>query len=124
MNKYLLVLLLSLTSLFALEFHSYEDALKLQKKSGKTIMIDVIRTDCHYCEDMDKDVFQNNEMSEWLENRFIPVKLNLKNDKLPLGIQVHFTPTFFFVDTNGKIVKKIPGSWNIEDFKDLTKGIK
>ena len=87
-------------------------------------MIDVIRTDCHYCEDMDKDVFQNNEMSEWLENRFIPVKLNLKNDKLPLGIQVHFTPTFFFVDTNGKIVKKIPGSWNIEDFKDLTKGIK
>jgi len=123
-SRYILVLLLSLSSLFAVEFYSYEDALKLQKKSNKIIMIDVVRSGCQYCEDMDREVFQNEAMSKWLDERFISVKLNLDNDKLPLDLQVHFTPTFFFVDTNGKIVKKIPGSWNIQDFKDLTKGIK
>ncbi len=87
-------------------------------------MIDVIRTDCHYCEDMQKQVFSNTAMSNWLEKRFIPVQLNLDHDKLPLGLKVHFTPTFFFVNTKGEVVKKIPGAWNIEDFKDLTKGIK
>ena len=124
MNKFILLLLLSLSSLFAVEFHSYENALKLQKKSNKIIMIDIVRTGCHYCEDMENKVFQNAAMAEWLDARFIAVKMNLDKEKLPLGMKVDFTPTFYFVNADKKIVKKIPGSWNIEDFKDLTKGIK
>ena len=124
MNKIVLIVLSGFLSLFALEFHSYEEALKLQKKTGKVIMIDVIRSDCHYCKDMQKKVFDNKAMSVWLQKRFIPVKLNLDFDELPLGLHVYFTPTFFFLDSDQKIIKKIPGSWNIQDFKDLTKNIK
>jgi len=125
MRRATLLLLISLSSLLALEFHTYDEALKLQKQNGKIIMIDIIRTDCHYCTDMDKKVFQNAEMSEYLQKRFIPVKINLDSDKLPLGIKAHFTPTFFFVNSKKKIIiKTIPGSWNIQDFKDLTKNIK
>ena len=124
MNKIVLILLMSAVSLFALEFHSYEEALQLQKKNGKIIMIDVMRTDCHYCKDMQAKVFDDVAMSTWLEKRFIPVKLNLDFDELPLGIHVYFTPTFFFIDADQKVIKKIPGSWNIQDFKDLTRNIK
>lgn len=124
MNKLILVLLLTLSCASAVEFHSYEDALKLQEKSSKIIMIDVVRSGCHYCEDMDKEVLQNAAMAKWLQERFIVVKMNLDKEKLPLGIKVDFTPTFYFVNAEEKIIKKIPGSWNIEDFKDLTKGIK
>ncbi len=124
MNKILVLVLFSVVSLWGLEFHSYEEALKIQKKTKKIIMIDVMRTDCHYCIKMQKEVFDDPEMSAWLEKRFIPVELNLDFDELPLGLHVFFTPTFFFVDENQKIVKKIPGSWNIQDFKDLTINIK
>ena len=124
MNKIVLVLLASAMSLFALEFHNYKDALKMQKKSGKVIMIDVVRSDCHYCHKMDAQVFNDAQMSKWIEQKFIPVKLDLDFDDLPLGIKVHFTPTFFFVNKEQKIIKTIPGSWNIQDFKDLTKNIK
>ena len=124
MNKIWIGLLVNAVSLFALEFHTYEEALKLQKKTGKIIMIDVVRSDCHYCKDMQKEVFDNKEMSLWLKKRFIPVKLNLDFDELPLGIHIYFTPTFFFIDADQQIIKKIPGSWNIQDFKDLTKNIK
>ncbi len=123
MSKLLSLLFVSISSLIALEFHSYDEALKLQKKSGKTIMIDVVRTDCHYCSDMEKNVLQNPQMIKYLEAKYIPVKINLDNEKLPLGIKVHFTPTFFFVNKEQKIVKTIPGSWSSEDFKDLTKNI-
>jgi len=123
-NKILVLVLFSVVSLWGLEFHSYEEALKIQKKTKKIIMIDVMRTDCHYCIKMQKEVFDDPEMSAWLEKRFIPVELNLDFDELPLGLHVFFTPTFFFVDENQKIVKKIPGSWNIQDFKDLTINIK
>ena len=124
MNKIVLVLLSGFVSLFALEFHSYKEARELQKESGKIIMIDVVRSDCHYCTDMQKEVFDNKEMSVWLEERFIPVKVNLDIDTLPLGLKVSFTPTFFFVDKDEKVIKKIPGAWSIQDFKDLTKNIK
>ena len=124
MNRLVLILALSALSLWGVEFHSYEDALKLQQKSKKIIMIDVVRTDCHYCEDMQKEVLENPEMSKYLNKRFISVKMDLDKQKLPLGMKVDFTPTFFFIDANNVIIKKIPGSWNIADFTDLTKNIK
>jgi thioredoxin-related protein len=123
-NNLFLLLILSISSLWSVEFYSYEEALKHQKKNNKVMMIDVMRTDCHYCSEMEEKVFDNPEMSQWIEKRFIPVKLNLDFDELPLVLHVYFTPTFFFVDKNQKVIKKVPGSWNIQDFKDLTKNIK
>lgn len=124
MNKIVYIFLFSVVSLFGLEYHSYEEALKIQKTNHKIIMLDVVRTGCHYCEDMDDNVFKNEEMSKWIEKRFIPVQLNLDFDELPLGLKVHFTPTFFFINGKNEVLKIIPGSWNIEDFKDLIKDIK
>jgi len=123
-NKIIIYILLGLVSLYGAEFHSYEQALKMQKKNHKIIMLDVMRSDCHFCIQMQKEVFENKEMLQWLEKRFILCEINLDFDDLPLGLKVHFTPTFFFVDENSKILKTIPGSWNIQDFKDLTRNIK
>ena len=124
MSKFLLLILLSVASLSALEWKSYDMALKEQKLSHKPIMIDVVRTGCHYCSKMEKNVFEDKEMAKWIEKRFIPVKLDLDTDRLPLGITVMFTPTFYFVNSKQEIIKRVPGSWNIQDFKDLTENIK
>ncbi len=124
MNKIFLGLLLSFNTLMALEFHSYKEALVLQQKTGKPIMLDIMRTNCHYCQNMQKKVFDNKEMSKWLEKRFIAVEINLDFDEIPIDVKVYFTPTFYFLDKKQNIIKKIPGSWNIQDFKDLIKGIR
>ncbi len=117
------LLFLCFVSLSGAEWMSYNEALKVQSTTGKTIMIDVVRTDCHYCIDMEKAVFDDVEMSKWLNKRFILAKVNLDHEKAPLGIKTSFTPSFFFIDKNQELIKKIPGSWNISDFKDLTKNI-
>lgn len=124
MKKIVLLLLGSLISLWGVEWLSYEDALKVQKKRNKIIMIDVVRTNCRYCVKMDEDVFKDKEMSKWLGERFIPVKLDADFDDMPLDIKAKMTPSFYFIDKHSKIIKMIPGSWNIEDFKSLTKDIK
>jgi len=111
-------------TLDALEFKSYKEAKILQKKSKKLIMLEVMRSNCHYCSDMQRDVFNDKEMGKWIDERFIAVKINLDNDSLPLGLKVSFTPSFFFIDADDNIKKKIPGSWNIEDFKSMTKDLK
>jgi len=124
MSKIVFIFLLMFSSLNAIEWFSYEEGLKLQAENGKVIMIDVVRSECHFCNEMEADVFYNKEMIKWLNKRFIPVKVNLDKDKMPLDISISFTPSFFFIDKNQKILKSVPGAWNIEDFKDLTKGIK
>lgn len=124
MNKIIFFLLLCFVSLFGVEWQSYEKAQKKQQKSSKIVMIYIERTDCRYCINMHREVFDDKEMSEWIEERFIPVKLNLDMDDIPLDISVLMTPSFYFVNKNQKIVKMIPGSWNIDDFKSLIKNIK
>lgn len=124
MIRILVVFFITFIYLEALDYKSYEKARELQKQNNKLIMIDVIRTNCHYCETMEKEVLQDKEMSAWLEERFIPVKLNLDHEMLPLGIKVNFTPSFFFIDKDEKIIKQIPGAWDIEDFQSMTKDLK
>ena len=87
-------------------------------------MIKIVRDDCRYCENMQTNVCENAEMYKWLEERFILVKVNLDKNDVPLDIKVSFTPSFYFVNKDQQIVKMIPGAWSIEDFKDLTRGIK
>lgn len=124
MKKIVLFLSCSLISLWGVEWVSYEDALKLQKKTNKIIMIDAVRTNCRYCVKMDENVFNDKEMSKWLSERFIPVKLDVDFDDMPLDIKVKMTPSFYFIDKESKVIKMIPGSWSIEDFKSITKDIR
>ena len=120
---FFLIFILS-ASLWATEWLNYDQAKALQKKNHKPIMLDIMRNTCHFCKKMDQDVFSNKEMIQWLQERFILVQINLDEDLMPIDEEVTFTPTFYFLDESGKILKKIPGSWNIQDFKDLTRNIK
>ncbi|WP_310440942.1 thioredoxin fold domain-containing protein [Sulfurimonas sp.] len=123
MKKIIFSLIFCFVSLFGVDWQNYEEAKKVQQKSSKIIMIDVVRDNCRYCILMDK-LLEDREFSSWIAERFIPVKINMKHDKIDLKLDVKMTPTFYFLDKNQKILKIIPGSWSKEDFKDLTKNIK
>lgn len=121
MNKLLvLAFLSSMISLQAIQWHTFEEGLLEAKKSHKLVMLDIVRDKCHYCVDMDKHVFNDAKMKTWIESCFVPVKLNLSHDVLPKGIKAEVTPTFIFMTSEQVLVKKILGSWNKDDFKDLS----
>ena len=121
MNKFLILLfIVFLLNLEAVQWMSLDEALDKAKISDKLIMIDIIRDNCHFCSDMDKNVFEDKKMSKWIESCFIPVKLNLSQEKLPKGLKVEVTPTFLFMNEKMEIIKKIHGSWSRIDFKELS----
>ena len=125
MRKLFTVLsLVSVSMLHALEWKSYDAAVAEAMQEGKIIMIDAVRTGCHYCDDMQAEVFYDPEASAWIEERFIPVKVNISEEEMPLGITVGMTPTFYFIDPMGTIIKRIPGAWHWNDFKSMLEGIK
>ena len=49
--------------------------------------------------------------------------VDISKNRLPLGLKADMTPTFFFIDKNEKVIKAIPGAWNVEDFLEILKEI-
>jgi thioredoxin-related protein len=121
----MLALCIAAVSLFAqgVEWRSWDAGLAEAEKSGKIIMIDVVRNNCYYCVDMDREVFSDTIMADYIEARFVPVKVNLSYDPMPMALEVPMTPSFYFITKEKEVVKMIPGSWNQEDFKTLLEGV-
>lgn len=115
-------LLIMGSSLYAegVNWRSWEKGLDEAKYTNKIIMMDVIRDNCRFCVKMDKAVFADKKMAAYIEKNFVPVKVNLSQRELPMGLKIEITPTFFFLTADQKLIKKIVGSWNQKDFYELT----
>ena len=93
------IIFLFAISLFSAEFEwvSLEKAKEIAKKENKPIMIMVSAKDCSVCEYMDGVVFEDENVVEYVENFFVPVKLTLDEAK-KVGLNAFGTPTFYFVN--------------------------
>jgi len=98
---------------------TYKKALLLAKKENKIILLKITSKGCHFCKKMDEEVLKNKEVLAILDKNFILVEIDVNKDILPLELEYKVTPTFFFISDEEKIISKIPGSWNKNDFIDL-----
>ena len=122
--KFILAFGMIFSSLFILNNEptkemNYNQAIEEAKNSNKMIMLKLTADHCKYCIKMDKEVLADKEVQSVLSQNFITVNINVDKETLPLGLKRTITPTFIFVDKEGKIVSKIPGSWNKKDFMEL-----
>jgi len=108
----------------ALKNISTADILKMAKKQDKLIMVEAMSKTCFYCKKMEKEVFSKPDIQRAIEKDFLYIKIDIDDTKLPLGLAKQydkFTPSFFILDKNGKLMNKYPGSWTEEDFKAIMK---
>ncbi len=106
--KKLIILLFSISILFSADFewlHSIQKAKEEAKKNNKKIMIMISKKDCTSCEYMDSVVFENDDVVDYIENFFIPVKVDIETARKN-NLKVFATPTFYFFDKNFKKIKR------------------
>ena len=113
MKKLLFITLFLTSALFAdLNWaEDYETGLAQAKKEQKITMLMFTLTNCHVCETMKENVYTQKEVIEYVEKYFVPIELNLDLDDKE-GYAVYGTPTFYFLDANGKQIgdMKVGGS--------------
>ncbi len=85
MKKYYLILFfLFLGGVYAQEvkWYTIEQAVELNKKEPRKIVIDVYTDWCKWCKVMDNNTYSNKIIAEYLNKKYYPVKLNaeLKED--------------------------------------------
>ena len=125
--KRLLSLFLLVAALFAADFdwvHSYDQALKLAKERNRPVMVMISQKDCPTCQYMEDVAFEDEELVDFVEHNFIPLKLDLQRAK-ELGLKAYGTPTFYFLRPDGtKITRALVGGATARTFLEKLREIK
>jgi len=140
MKKVIIVvaLLLGTTTLFAqsINWVSMDEALALQKKAPKKIMIDMYTSWCGPCKMLDKNTFTNKDLIAFVNEHYYAVKFNAEGNEVVnfkyqkftnpnykpekakrrnsphqfsryLGVTAY--PTMVFLGLEGELIAPIPG---------------
>ena len=159
MKKITLLFVLALLTSFSsaaqlqeINWMSLEQAMELQKKNPKKIMMDVYTNWCGPCKMLDKNTFQNKDVVEYVNKNYYAVKFNAEGDstvdydgrtfsnpnfkpelaqrrngvhELTRYLKVSAYPTIVFFDENAKMISPIRGyqkPQQIELYLKLFKG--
>ncbi len=108
MGRVLFALTLIVGALFAeVEWAmDYNDALIESKESGKPVLVMISQESCNYCFFMKSQVFTKPRVARFINERFIPVELDLQSDPIPPYLKPYGTPTFYIVADGGKRVSR------------------
>jgi thioredoxin-related protein len=113
---------------------NWEQIKQRASAENKYIFLDCYATWCGPCKKMDKEVFSNDTIVEFINKNFIPVKVQMdtsKNDdemvkkwymdadKISKTYKVNAFPTFLFFSPSGDIVHKGAGYRTTQLFFDL-----
>ena len=108
-----------------IEIHSYQKALEIAKKEKKIIVIYGYLPYCGYCIKMNRRVMVDDKVKKVFNQDFIMTKINLAIEKLPLNMQRMMSPSFYFIDSDGKtIIDKVEGYGTADEFIELLEMVK
>lgn len=124
MKKIVLTLLLLLTSAFAeVEYTNMFDVYDEAKAQNKQVLIMLSQEGCPACEYMEGVVFANKDVEAFLKKSFIVAHIDIHQEYVPEELEHFATPTFYFLDADEKILKRINGGANAKDFLQTLKEV-
>ena len=120
----------------AVAWRGWNDGLAAASGSGKPVIVDVYTDWCGWCKRMDRDVYARAEVSSYLNQHFVMVRLNAESNErvtyegrsmaarsLAGGFQVTGYPTTIFLRPTGEHLVNVPGYLPLEKFMKLVRFI-
>ena len=121
---------------------SFEDAIALNKKNPKKILVDVYTNWCYYCKVMDKKTYSSSKVATYINKHFYPVKFNAEqkenlifNDSIFKYVKQgrrgyhEFAvallegklsyPTTVFFDAKEQVITRLPGYLTVKNYEPI-----
>ncbi|MDF1883480.1 thioredoxin fold domain-containing protein [Sulfurimonas sp. SAG-AH-194-C21] len=125
MKTIFLLLFIFISSLCAkVEWNDMFDVFDDAQASNKIVMVMLSREGCPGCEYMHNVVFEDKQVNQLLNDGFLAVDLDVNQDFVPQNLDYFASPTFYFLDKNEKILKRLNGGLHTKDFLQILKEIK
>lgn len=108
MKKITLMLLLAM-GLNAAQFnwvYSYKEGAAIAAKENKPMLVYMHRPGCESCDFLESKVFNDENLSAYTNEHFVPVLLNVSKSDAPKHLIVKMSPSFHFVNAKGAFIEE------------------
>ncbi len=125
MKKIVLLLCVLFYPLLAeVKYTDMFDAYDIAAKEHKLVLVMLSQKGCAGCQYMEGVVFENKDVNAYLKKEYITVHLDIHEDAVPLELEHFATPTFYFLDADENILKRLNGGENAKDFLNTLKEVR
>ncbi|MDP6612509.1 MAG: thioredoxin family protein [Candidatus Hydrothermarchaeota archaeon] len=104
---------------------SYDEGLRIAERENKPVLVYFWAVWCGFCKKMDEEVLPASEVSRAIEEKFVPVNLDVDlkdNSKLIAKYRVVGTPTFVIATGQEEILDWVVGYRDKKEFIDFLAG--
>ena len=122
MKRVLLVLLLLFNFSYSQDL-SIKEALKIAKEKEKDLLVFIHSEHCYFCRDMQKNTLDDKEVKEFIDKRFIFLKID-QDDKELLrdDLNTDFVPITYIISyEDEEILLELPGRKDKATFISIVK---
>jgi len=89
---------------------TYDNGMTAAKTEGKKIFLHFYAAWCGYCKKMDLKTFQDASVVQYLNENFVPIKVNSdKQKRLAMQFRVRGLPSSWFLQDDGGKIANRPG---------------
>jgi len=107
-----------------IKWYAYDEGTARAKEEKKYVFLNFYANWCGYCKKMDRETFRNNSVADYLNEHFIPVKVNSdKQPKIARAYYVQGLPSFWFLDREGDKLTNLAGYQSSEALLPLLRFI-
>ena len=120
----------------ALTWQSFDSSVSEARKANKKILVDVYTDWCKWCKKMDKDVYEDGKVIEYLSKHYVTVKLNaespamthykdksLSERELASAFGVTGYPTTLFLEPGGELITSVSSYYPADRFINIARFI-
>jgi thioredoxin-related protein len=124
MKKIFFSFVLFFTSLFGdVKFTDIFDAYDVAAAQEKPVLVMLSKEGCQGCEYMHNVVYKNSKVSEYINKHFVAVNIDVYAESVPEELEYFATPTFYVLDKDENILKRINGGQKTDAFLETLQGI-
>ncbi len=126
------------------KWYSFEEAIEMNNKNPRLVLIDVYTDWCGWCKKMKKNTFNHPEIAEYINKNFYPVRFNAETDKKvtfkgksyvkqgnksrsPHQLAIALLqgkmsyPSVAYLNEKNKLITAVPGYYGPKDMESILK---
>jgi len=111
---------ISISSQEAIQWKTFKTGMSEAKAGGNPIFLHFYATWCTYCSKMEKESFQNDTVIDFLNKKFISIRVDIdKQPDIAKNYNVFALPTTYFFSAKGEKMGPLPGYISRERLLDI-----